>query len=446
MADLDQANVNLNPKQTFWIENTIVSNTIHTSSNIKKNSPENEIYGHKNCKNGSLTNLNENTHILSLNMSDSEPGHVVQKGTKIGWSGFSGPNLDKKCLGRSSLTPVENIQVVCLCGHEYQTKCGFRKHAKKCPKGQQTLIDELSREGQQLTCVCGKSYKLPGRLNSHQQACKTYELQLQMEAARRARSRESERSTHKYYCVCGQSCETPSGISKHRKKCQTLLESKTTETQKSLMTVDPMNRVAELLEIQQKTIITLVDKLTTSVTSTTNTVNHIHDQSHSHNKTFNLNFFLNEQCKDAMNIMDFMTSIPITLQDLECVGDKGYIEGITDIISSQLSSLDVHKRPIHCSDAKRQVLHVKHEDKWQKEVEGFPIFRNALSVVGGGLMQTVGKWAEEHPMALNSTSTWNDRYMKIIKQATGGHGNFEENNTKVMRKLVRLVVIDKEKS
>jgi hypothetical protein len=196
------------------------------------------------------------------------------------------------------------------------------------------------------------------------------------------------------------------------------------------------------MEVMNKVLdVVATSALQQSHTTNHNTVNTIN----SHNKTFNLHFFLNEQCKDAMNITEFVDSIPLQAADLENVGRLGYVEGVAKLISSQLSTMDVHKRPIHCSDAKRQVLHIKHEDKWQREQDGFPILRGAIKTVGHGLLQSMSKWTSSHPSATDSHSPTNDLYLKILKQITGGFGDYEDNNTKIMKKIAKLVVILKSK-
>ena len=101
----------------------------------------------------------------------------------------------------------------------------------------------------------------------------------------------------------------------------------------------------------------------------TNNTTNITSNTNSHNKAFNLNFFLNETCKDAMNIMDFVDSIKLQLSDLEGVGELGYVEGISNIIVKNLKELDVTQRPLHCTDKKRETMYIKDEDKWEKDEE-----------------------------------------------------------------------------
>ena len=119
---------------------------------------------------------------------------------------------------------------------------------------------------------------------------------------------------------------------------------------------------------QQKENQTLQKQLIDAVKDTNITNNNItNNTTHNNNQKFNLNFFLNTTCKDAMNITDFVNSLKLTLQDLEKVGELGYSEGISRMFVKGLSDLDVTKRPIHCSDSKREILHIKDQDKWEKD-------------------------------------------------------------------------------
>jgi hypothetical protein len=163
----------------------------------------------------------------------------------------------------------------------------------------------------------------------------------------------------------------------------------------------------------------------------------------SHNKTFNLQLFLNEQCKDAMNITDFVKSLNLQMEDLESLGELGYVEGMTNMIAKRLREIDIYKRPIHCSDAKREIIHIKHEDKWHKEEPGNPIFRSAVKMVVGGNFRLLAQWTELHPESSQYHSRWNDVYNKLVKETSGGHGDYETNNNTIMRRLTKLVVIEK---
>ena len=173
--------------------------------------------------------------------------------------------------------------------------------------------------------------------------------------------------------------------------------------------------------------------------NTINSNNHIN----SHNKTFNLQFFLNEQCKDAMNISDFANSIDLQLSDFESVGELGYVEGITKIMLDKLNSMDIYKRPIHCSDAKRETLYVKDDNKWEKEERNNPKLRYAIKTVSFNNMKLMGLWSDTYPDSKDGESYLNDKYMKLIKQSTGGNGEIADSENKIIRRIAKEIVIEK---
>jgi hypothetical protein len=196
-----------------------------------------------------------------------------------------------------------------------------------------------------------------------------------------------------------------------------------------------------LLE-QSKTILDQNNKLfeiCKNGTSNTN-ISHVN----SHNKTFNLNVFLNETCKDAMNIMDFVDSIKLQLSDLEKVGKNGYVEGISDIITSNLKALDVTQRPIHCTDKKREVLYIKDENKWEKEDDEKKKLRKAIKRVASKNQRLLPKFKEAHPDCIKAASRFSDQYNKMIIESMGGSGDNDlEKEDKIIRKIAKEVIVDK---
>ena len=176
----------------------------------------------------------------------------------------------------------------------------------------------------------------------------------------------------------------------------------------------------------------------------TNTVNS--HNVNSNNKTFNLNVFLNETCKDAMNIMDFVDSIKLQLSDLENVGKLGYVEGISKIITSNLKALDITQRPIHCADKKRETMYIKDEDKWEKEDDNKKKFRKAIKRVATKNQRLIPKFKEEHPDCNKAASKFSDQYNKIIVESMGGSGDNDlEKEDKIIRNIAKEVTIDKSK-
>ena len=163
----------------------------------------------------------------------------------------------------------------------------------------------------------------------------------------------------------------------------------------------------------------------------------------SHNKTFNLQIFLNEKCKDAMNITDFVNSMTLELEDLEEVGKLGYVEGISNIIIRNLNALDIYKRPIHCSDAKREIMFVKNDNIWEKENSTYDKLRKAIKSVTYKNSALLGPWSEKYPNCLNNEHHLNDVYIQLVGQAMGGRESFLDSENKIMKKIAKSVLIDK---
>ena len=172
------------------------------------------------------------------------------------------------------------------------------------------------------------------------------------------------------------------------------------------------------------------------------TINNTH--TNSHNKTFNLQFFLNEQCKDAMNIMDFVNTFQLQFSDFEKIGEVGYVEGISNIIIDKLSKMDIYKRPIHCSDAKREIMYVKDKDVWEKENATNSKIRLAVRHISKKNSDMVRPWLIKHPGALYSDHHLSDAYQMMIIESMGGNsGTLEQCENKIIKKISKMVLINK---
>jgi hypothetical protein len=175
------------------------------------------------------------------------------------------------------------------------------------------------------------------------------------------------------------------------------------------------------------------------------TNNTVHNNINSHNKTFNLQVFLNETCKDAMNISDFIESVKLQVSDLENVGKVGYIEGISNIIIKNLQALEVEKRPVHCTDKKREVIYVKEDNIWEKEDETNKKLRKAIRTIAHKNICMFKDFREKYPDCEDYDSKKNSQYNKIIYEAMGGKGdNDYEKDTKIIKKIAKVVGIEKD--
>jgi hypothetical protein len=259
---------------------------------------------------------------------------------------------------------------------------------------------------------------------------------------------KSVKSCASYSCNCGKEYKFRQGLWKHQKNCESMNNHNLTnnDADKSEFTVltnlvlDVVKQNQELFNQNQELTNKIVDicKNTSNTNITNSSVN-------SHNKTFNLNVFLNETCKDAMNIMDFVDSIKLQLSDLEKVGEIGYVDGISNIIVKHLNALEVEKRPVHCTDKKREVLYIKDEDKWEKEDDEKKKLRKAIKRVACKNQRMIPKFKEAHPDCIKAASKFSDQYNKMIIESMGGSGDNDlEKEDKIIKKIAKEVVIDKE--
>ena len=192
-----------------------------------------------------------------------------------------------------------------------------------------------------------------------------------------------------YLCDCGKKYKHRQSLHHHKKTCQFIEESHFIEDSgKKETTKNEYNSIIDeftnIIAKQQETIEALVPKIgNTSITNNTNNTSNIND-----NRNFNINMFLNDQCKDAMNLTDFVDSIQLTLEDVMSIGEQGQTRGFANILIDKLSSMDMYKRPLHCSDVKRETLYIKNNDEWNKETEDRTQMKCAIDHISKKGLQT----------------------------------------------------------
>jgi len=251
------------------------------------------------------------------------------------------------------------------------------------------------------------------------------------------------KSSEEFYCKCGKKYKDRTGLWKHKKVCQNITNQEkyitntvSEITPEMIMSILKQNNELQNMVMSQNNTILELSKNNSITNNTTH--------NNSNNKTFNLNVFLNETCKDAMNIMDFVDSIKLQLSDLERVGELGYIDGISNIIVKNLNNLDVTKRPVHCTDKKRETMYIKDENKWEKEDDQNKKIRKVIKKVADKNIKLIPKFKEEHPDYGKSTSKFSDKYNKIIVEAMGGSGDNDlEKEDKIIKKISSVTIIDK---
>jgi len=270
-----------------------------------------------------------------------------------------------------------------------------------------------------------------------------------------------------FECICGKTYKYDSGYYRHKKTCVMVnavdkeldkedkdekdldkdLEKekeKEKEIEKEEKDLDKSNEKEMMMMFMKEMKSTMIEMFKHMQPVNNNTTsNNIHNNSH--NKTFNLQFFLNEQCKDALNINEFVNSIKIQLSDLEDTGRLGYVDGISKIIVKNLQDVDKFKRPIHCSDLKREVIYIKTDDKWTKDDENNEQMKNAIRQVTNQNIRQISAWAAAHPNCRDPSSRKNDQYLQIVSNAMSGISSEEQskNMMQIIRNVAREVVIEK---
>ena len=237
-----------------------------------------------------------------------------------------------------------------------------------------------------------------------------------------------------YECECGKKFITNSGLWKHKKKCLTdnsqYIDGININDKNALV----IHLLKQNTDLQHK-IMDMSSKSTITNNTNNNTTNN----------TFNLNVFLNETCKDAMNISDFVSSIKMELDDLEHVGRTGYIQGISNILIKNLNNIEQHLRPLHCSDFKREILYIKDNNKWTKDTENKPILTNAIKIIANQNIKQINKWVQQYPDCVKSNSKKNDLYLKIVSNSMNGLTKEEsdKNIHKIITNVAKNVTIAK---
>jgi hypothetical protein len=241
-------------------------------------------------------------------------------------------------------------------------------------------------------------------------------------------------------CECGKIYTDRTGLWRHKKKCDDKPTNHKNELIEANLIVQLIKQNQEFKDMLMEQNTKMIDAFSEAIKHNANITNNIN----SNNKTFNLNLFLHEDCKDAMDLSEFLESIKIQLADVEAVGELGYINGISKLIIQHLKGLDVTKRPIHCTDEKREIIYIKEEGVWTKD-EDCSKLRRLIKTVSNRNFKHTRLYKEKHPDCITAESKYSDTYNKIIIEATGGGSkcNDYESENKIMKKIAKAITIDK---
>ena len=283
---------------------------------------------------------------------------------------------------------------------------------------------------------CSRSYDWNRHLTTRKHKEKT--------SSRQVGSEKSVSTTLKTFkCFCGKEYSCRQGLWKHRKLCEVMDDDdpKKLSSEELFMKLLKDNQEFKQMIIEQNSkLMELASKNTTVINHTTT------NNSNSNNNNFNLQMFLNVQCKDALNITEFVDSLQPKIEDLETTGRLGYVEGISKIFLNGLQGLDINKRPIHCSDQKRETIYIKDNNVWEKEGENREKLKLAIKTVASKNIKQIPIWQKENPDCFDSSSKKNDQYLRIVSNAMNGltPEETQKNYDKIISKLAKEVIIQKD--
>jgi hypothetical protein len=247
-------------------------------------------------------------------------------------------------------------------------------------------------------------------------------------------------SLKKFICNCGKSYNHDSSYYRHKKNCtyknDNIVEKQEQDETKQETTKNEINFDKELIMMLIKQNAELMEIVKNGTHNTTN--NNTNTHTNSHNKAFNLNFFLNETCKNAMNITDFVDSIKLQLTDLMEVGELGYVEGISKIIVKNLNNLDETIRPVHCTDKKRETMYVKDQGEWTKEDDNKTKLKRAINKVADKNIRLLSQFREKYPEYNNSASKISDKYEKMVIEVME---TADEKKEKIIKNISKATTI-----
>jgi len=250
-----------------------------------------------------------------------------------------------------------------------------------------------------------------------------------------------EKNANAYSCdICNKNYKSRMGLWQHKQKCSiindyeneiTIDTNDNSEIVETMMQLIKQNQeFKELIVEQQQENQKLQSQLIEAVKDSGNTYNNTTNN----NQSFNLNFFLNTTCKDAMNMTDFIENMEINFKDIENIGKNGYVNGMTEMILSRIKELDVTKRPLHCTDLKRETMYIKDNDEWSKDTPGNSKLRKMIGYVAKRNYATIPLWRETYPECQN----WNDpKYEFCVDMMKNILGDIGEKQTRLDNKVIK---------
>jgi hypothetical protein len=274
--------------------------------------------------------------------------------------------------------------------------------------------------------ICSKKSNFTKHLSTHKHKMKQNETKFDAENA--------ESSIKLIQCPnCCEEFNSRTTLWRHKKKCSEKKVLEQTEIVQYLMKEN--SEFKQLMIEQNKQMIEIAK----------NSGHHNTSYVNSHNKTFNLQVFLNETCKNAINISEFIEQLHVSISDLEETGKLGFTEGISKIFINGLKEINIPDRPLHCSDLKREIIYIKNNNEWTKDTDENLLLVNAIKQISNKNMKKITDWQKINPEYKDSSSKINDKYLKIVSESMSGltKDECDKNYKKIVKNIAKETVIDK---
>jgi len=337
----------------------------------------------------------------------------------------------------------EKCDFKCSKQSNFNAHVATRKH--QMITNDNTKMPKIAEKCQsRLSCHCGKTYQYRSGLSRHRTLCQIPEpakqnsFEISMDSLTNA-VMSSYSNTHIIVPPYNPHPEIePSETTK------IIMEILRDNKEFKNLLIEQHKVMLELVQNTQSVSVYNENNFTNSTIASNN--NNNNNNNNSNNKQFNIQFFLNEQCKNAINLSDFVENLKLNFDDLENVADKGYVEGITQIFMNGLKELDIYTRPVHCTDVKRETVHVRENSIWVKDTPDQAKIKAAIRRIAFRNIQQISKWNKEHPDYKILDSDDFKRSFQIMKQSLGNTipGGVEKNNDKITKNLLKAVYLDKQ--
>jgi len=333
----------------------------------------------------------------------------------------------------SKKTPLflcEICDFKCCKHNEYKRHLETIKHKMLTDANKKTP----NAESNSFVCICGNKYNHKSSFSRHKGTCVVY----------KSSKEKWENNDSKYDNIIADNSENADNsdneddidndIVDNKEKNKKICQHKRAKNIKDKLVLKLIKDNSEMMKIikgQQEQINSIIPRMGNITNNTMNNTTN----------NFNLNVFLNEKCKDALNISDFIDSLKITLDDLLFSKKNGISRGITDVMIKGLKELDVYKRPIHCTDIKRDTMYIKDEDKWHKD-ENHATMKNTIVKIADKERSALYQWANDNPDWIETESKQIE-YLTMVRSICEPIENYENYERKIIKHIEKEIVVDK---